>query len=47
MLLPTEALRSKLASLPTGGCKQSGIGRDLGRHTFEANLKTKPALMEL
>ncbi len=33
--------------LPTGGYKQSGIGKDLGREAFEANLKSKTVLMDL
>jgi aldehyde dehydrogenase (NAD+) len=32
--------------LPTGGYKRSGIGKDLGRQAFEANLKFKTALIE-
>ena len=32
--------------LPTGGYKQSGIGKDLGRQAFEANLTFKTALIE-
>lgn len=33
--------------LPTGGYKQSGIGKDLGREAFEANLKSKTVLMHI
>ncbi|HMR33494.1 MAG TPA: aldehyde dehydrogenase family protein [Geminicoccaceae bacterium] len=33
--------------LPTGGYKQSGIGKDLGREAFEANLKSKTVLMDI
>ncbi len=32
--------------LPTGGFKRSGIGKDLGRQAFEANLRYKTALIE-
>jgi aldehyde dehydrogenase (NAD+) len=32
--------------LPTGGYKQSGIGKDLGREAYVANLKSKTALIE-
>lgn len=32
--------------LPTGGFKSSGIGRDLGRQAFEANLQIKTALID-
>lgn len=33
--------------LPTGGYKQSGIGKDLGREAFEASLKSKTVLMDI
>ena len=33
-------------AIPTGGFKQSGIGKDLGRHAFEANLRTKSVLID-
>lgn len=32
--------------LPTGGYKRSGIGKDLGKQAFEANLRFKTALVE-
>ncbi|HUD91380.1 aldehyde dehydrogenase family protein [Sphingobium sp.] len=38
--------RSNDFILPTGGYKQSGIGKDLGREAYMANLKTKTALIE-
>lgn len=38
--------RSSDFILPTGGFKQSGIGKDLGREAYAANLKTKVALIE-
>lgn len=38
--------RSNDFILPTGGYKKSGIGKDLGRQAYEANLKTKTALIE-
>lgn len=38
--------RSNDFILPTGGYKQSGIGKDLGRQAYEANLKVKTALIE-
>ena len=38
--------RSNDFILPTGGYKQSGIGKDLGREAYEANLKSKTALIE-
>lgn len=37
--------RSSDHILPTGGYKQSGIGKDLGRQAFESNLKLKTVLM--
>ncbi|QCP51340.1 aldehyde dehydrogenase family protein [Trinickia violacea] len=33
--------------IPTGGYKQSGLGKDLGRHAFEANLRFKSVLIDL
>ncbi|MFN3986912.1 MAG: aldehyde dehydrogenase family protein [Rhodocyclaceae bacterium] len=33
-------------ALPTGGYKSSGIGKDLGRHAYEANLRTKTVLID-
>ncbi|MGF6723483.1 aldehyde dehydrogenase (NAD+) [Paraburkholderia sp. GAS41] len=33
--------------IPTGGYKQSGIGKDLGRQAFEANLRFKSVLIDL
>ncbi|WP_409523919.1 aldehyde dehydrogenase family protein [Nitrincola sp. MINF-07-Sa-05] len=33
-------------ALPTGGFKQSGIGKDLGRYAYEANLRTKTVLID-
>ena len=33
--------------LPTGGYKQSGIGKDLGREAFQANRKSKSVLISL
>jgi len=33
--------------LPTGGYKQSGIGKDLGREAFHANRKSKSVLISL
>jgi aldehyde dehydrogenase (NAD+) len=38
--------RSNDFILPTGGYKQSGIGKDLGREAYVANLKMKTALIE-
>ena len=38
--------RSNDFILPTGGYKQSGIGKDLGREAYLANLKSKTALIE-
>jgi aldehyde dehydrogenase (NAD+) len=37
--------RSSDHILPTGGFKQSGIGKDLGRQAFEGNLRVKTVLM--
>lgn len=39
--------RSNDYILPTGGYKRSGIGKDLGRQSYEANLRTKTVLIEL
>jgi aldehyde dehydrogenase (NAD+) len=39
--------RSNDFMLPTGGFKQSGIGKDLGREAYVANLKSKTALIQL
>ncbi|SPJ32533.1 aldehyde dehydrogenase family protein [Kushneria phyllosphaerae] len=39
--------RSNDYILPTGGYKRSGIGRDLGRAAFEANLHHKSVLIDL
>lgn len=33
--------------IPTGGYKQSGIGKDLGRQAFESNLRYKSALFAI
>ncbi|MFL9925399.1 aldehyde dehydrogenase family protein [Herbaspirillum lusitanum] len=33
--------------IPTGGYKRSGIGKDLGRQAFEANLRVKSVLIEI
>jgi aldehyde dehydrogenase (NAD+) len=33
--------------IPTGGYKRSGIGKDLGRQAFEANLRTKSVLIDI
>ncbi|MBT0961596.1 aldehyde dehydrogenase family protein [Denitromonas iodatirespirans] len=33
-------------ALPTGGYKRSGIGKDLGRAAYEANLRTKTVLID-
>lgn len=38
--------RSNDFILPTGGYKKSGIGKDLGKQAFEANLRIKTALIE-
>ena len=37
--------RSDDFMLPTGGYKQSGIGKDLGNAAFDANCKSKTALI--
>lgn len=34
-------------ALPTGGFKHSGIGKDLGRYAYEANLRTKSVLIDI
>jgi len=39
--------RSRDHILPTGGYKRSGIGKDLGRDAFEANLRRKTVLINL
>lgn len=39
--------RSNDFMLPTGGFKQSGIGKDLGREAYMASLKSKAALIQL
>ncbi|WEZ84469.1 aldehyde dehydrogenase family protein [Rhizobium sp. 32-5/1] len=39
--------RSRDHILPTGGYKQSGIGKDLGREAFQANRKSKSVLIRL
>lgn len=33
-------------ALPTGGYKRSGIGKNLGRHAYETNLRTKTVLID-
>ncbi|AOJ72465.1 MULTISPECIES: aldehyde dehydrogenase family protein [Burkholderia] len=33
-------------AIPTGGYKSSGIGKDLGRHAYEANLRVKSVLID-
>jgi aldehyde dehydrogenase (NAD+) len=37
--------RSSDHIIPTGGFKQSGIGKDLGREAYESNLRLKSVLM--
>jgi aldehyde dehydrogenase (NAD+) len=32
--------------IPTGGYKRSGIGKDLGRQAYEANLRFKSVLVD-
>jgi aldehyde dehydrogenase (NAD+) len=32
--------------LPTGGFKRSGMGKDLGRQAYEANLRHKTVLID-
>jgi aldehyde dehydrogenase (NAD+) len=39
--------RSEDLIIPTGGYKQSGIGKDLGRQAFEANLRIKSVLIDI
>lgn len=39
--------RSSDFVLPTGGFKRSGLGKDLGRQAFEANLRSKAVLIDL
>ncbi len=39
--------RSRDHILPTGGYKQSGIGKDLGRDAYLANRKSKSVLISL
>ncbi|MBP1860316.1 aldehyde dehydrogenase family protein [Rhizobium herbae] len=39
--------RSRDHILPTGGYKQSGIGKDLGREAFHANRKSKSVLISI
>jgi aldehyde dehydrogenase (NAD+) len=34
-------------AIPTGGYKQSGIGKDLGRQAYESNLRLKSALIAI
>lgn len=38
--------RSADYAIPTGGYKRSGIGKDLGRQAYEANLRYKSVLVE-
>ncbi|MGD0639248.1 MAG: aldehyde dehydrogenase family protein [Roseiarcus sp.] len=38
--------RSNDMNLPTGGFKRSGVGKDLGRHAVEANLRHKTVLID-
>jgi aldehyde dehydrogenase (NAD+) len=38
--------RSRDHILPTGGYKRSGIGKDLGRQAFDANLRYKSVLVD-
>jgi aldehyde dehydrogenase (NAD+) len=33
--------------IPTGGYKSSGIGKDLGRQAYEANLRFKSVLIDI
>jgi aldehyde dehydrogenase (NAD+) len=33
--------------IPTGGYKRSGIGKDLGRAAYEANLRFKSVLIDI
>jgi aldehyde dehydrogenase (NAD+) len=39
--------RSNDFVIPTGGYKRSGIGKDLGREVFEANLRHKSVLIDI
>ena len=39
--------RSNDYILPTGGYKRSGIGKDLGREAFEANMRFKSVLIDI
>jgi aldehyde dehydrogenase (NAD+) len=39
--------RSNDFMLPTGGFKQSGVGKDLGREAYMANLRSKAALIQI
>lgn len=39
--------RSNDYILSTGGYKRSGIGKDLGREAFEANLRFKSVLIDI
>mgnify|MGYP003443603033 CR=1 FL=1 len=39
--------RSRDHILPTGGYKQSGLGKDLGREAYLANRKSKSVLIAL
>ncbi|MGV7246916.1 aldehyde dehydrogenase family protein, partial [Caballeronia sp. M23-90] len=39
--------RSADFMIPTGGYKRSGIGKDLGRQAYEANLRFKSVLIDL
>jgi len=39
--------RSADFMIPTGGYKKSGIGKDLGRQAFEANLRFKSVLIDM
>ncbi|GLU31164.1 aldehyde dehydrogenase family protein [Trinickia caryophylli] len=39
--------RSADFAIPTGGYKRSGIGKDLGREAYEANLRFKSVLIDL
>jgi aldehyde dehydrogenase (NAD+) len=39
--------RSADFMIPTGGYKRSGIGKDLGKQAYEANLRFKSVLIDL
>jgi aldehyde dehydrogenase (NAD+) len=39
--------RSNDFIIPTGGYKRSGIGKDLGKEAYEANLRFKSVLIDL